>query len=227
MMILFTQSTAVLHKYLNDALKYFVCYNFFLRLHRIHRIPWEFPDFSMFREIPKYSRFSRFVATLWKMTYGQTTCRNRWKRSSAEPPNNKNKFFALCQPHSLLTSTQYWNMSHLVRVLYALLAPIYYLSPCLHRFWVLQFLCSCSHHLEFPSLGYLKQFYHILFLPPTQNLLSQSSFSASLVPHPTASPAPQIRLANCQYCALYKFIYLLTYLITQKQQIMFMYFCKL
>ena len=35
LVILFTQSTAVLHKYLNDELKYFVCYNFSLRLHRI------------------------------------------------------------------------------------------------------------------------------------------------------------------------------------------------
>ena len=42
----------------------FVCYNFSLRLHRIHRIPWEFHVFSMFKEIPKYSRFSRFVATV-------------------------------------------------------------------------------------------------------------------------------------------------------------------
>jgi len=33
LMILFTQSTAVLHRYLNDELKYFVCYNFSLRLH--------------------------------------------------------------------------------------------------------------------------------------------------------------------------------------------------
>jgi len=56
-MILFTQSTAVLHKYLNDELKYFVCYNFSLRL---HRIPWV----PMSREIPEYSKFSRFVATL-------------------------------------------------------------------------------------------------------------------------------------------------------------------
>ena len=42
--------------------------------------------------------------------------------------------------------------------------------------------CSCSYHLEFPSFGYSKQFYHILFSPPTQNLLLQSSLSASLVP---------------------------------------------
>ena len=47
------------------------------------------------------------------------------------------------------------------------LALIYYLSPCLHRFRVSQFFCSCSHHLEFPSLGYSKQFYHILFSSPT------------------------------------------------------------
>ena len=46
-------------KYLNDKTK--VRYNFSLRL---HRIPGEFPEFSMFREIPEYSRFSRFVATL-------------------------------------------------------------------------------------------------------------------------------------------------------------------
>ena len=30
------------------------------------------------------------------------------------------------------------------------------------------------------------------------------------------SPAPQIRLANRRHCALYKFFYLLTYLLTQK-----------
>ena len=62
LMILFTQSAAVLHKYLNDELKHFVCYNFSLRLHRISR---EFPESSMFREIPEYCRFSRFVATLY------------------------------------------------------------------------------------------------------------------------------------------------------------------
>jgi len=108
---------------------------------------------------------------------------------------------------SLLFSTQYWNiMSHLV--LYALLAPIYYSSPLFAQFWVSQFFCSCSYHLEFPSLEYSKQFYDILFSPPTQNLF-QSSFSASLVPHPTPSPALQIRPVNRRHCALYKFIYLL------------------
>jgi len=45
-----------------------------------------------------------------------------------------------------------------------------------------------------------------------ENPLLQSSFSASLVPHPTPTPVPQIRLANRRHCALYKFIYLLTYL---------------
>jgi len=84
--------------------------------------------------------------------------------------------------------------------------------PCPHRFWVSQFFCSCSYHLEFPSPGYSKQFYHILFSPPTQNLL-QSSFSASLVPpsHPqpiasdSAGQPPTL-------CALQ--IHLLTYLLT-------------
>jgi len=33
---------------------------FFLRM---LRIPWEFPGFSMFTEIPDYSRFSKFVIT--------------------------------------------------------------------------------------------------------------------------------------------------------------------
>ena len=61
LMILFTQSTAVLHKYLNDELKILCLLQFSPRL---HRIPREFPEFSMFREIPEYSRFSRFVATL-------------------------------------------------------------------------------------------------------------------------------------------------------------------
>jgi len=54
LMILFTQSRAVLHKYLNDELKIL-----FLTI-----FPWcctEFPEFSTFREIPGYSRFSRLL----------------------------------------------------------------------------------------------------------------------------------------------------------------------
>jgi len=54
---LFTQSTAVLHKYLNDKLKILCLLQFF-------RVCTELPEFSMFREIPEYSRFSRFVATV-------------------------------------------------------------------------------------------------------------------------------------------------------------------
>ena len=81
------------------------------------------------------------------------------------------------------------------------------------RFPVSYFLCSCSYHLEFASLGYSKQFYHILFSPPTQNLLLQSSFLASLVPHRTPAQhlrfilpiADIVRFTN-------SFTYLLTYL---------------
>jgi len=54
LMTLFTQPIAVLHKYLNDKLKILCLLQFSLRL---HRIPWEFPEFSMFREIPEYSSF--------------------------------------------------------------------------------------------------------------------------------------------------------------------------
>jgi len=46
----------------------------FLRLHRIHRIPWEFPEFSMFREIPEYSRFSGFVTTLYVLYRVLSSC---------------------------------------------------------------------------------------------------------------------------------------------------------
>jgi len=60
-MIMFTQSTAVLHKYLNDELK-ILCYNFF------SGGCIEFPEFSMFREIPEYSGFSKFVATLLRLS---------------------------------------------------------------------------------------------------------------------------------------------------------------
>jgi len=49
-MILFTQSTADIHKYLNDELKLLCLLQFF-------RVCTKFPDFSMFREIPEYSRF--------------------------------------------------------------------------------------------------------------------------------------------------------------------------
>jgi len=61
LMILFTQSTAVLHKHLNDELKILCLLQFF------PQVAWnsrEFLEFSIFREIPEYSRFSRFVATL-------------------------------------------------------------------------------------------------------------------------------------------------------------------
>ena len=56
-MIMFTQSTAVLRNYLHGELNYFACYNF-------SQGSTEFPEFSMFREIAEYSRFSRFVPTL-------------------------------------------------------------------------------------------------------------------------------------------------------------------
>jgi len=45
-MILFTQSTAVLHKYLNDELKILHLLHFFPRL---HRISWEFWVFHVQR----------------------------------------------------------------------------------------------------------------------------------------------------------------------------------
>jgi len=60
-MILFTQSTAVLHKYLNDKLKILCLLQFFPEVaQKSLRI-----EFSMFREIPEYPGFSRFVATLF------------------------------------------------------------------------------------------------------------------------------------------------------------------
>ena len=47
----------------------------------------------------------------------------------------------------------------------------------------------------------------------TQKLFYKAAFWPPYAPsHP--SPAPQIWLANCRHCALYKFIYLLTYLHT-------------
>jgi len=116
----------------------------------------------------------------------------------------------LCPLPSLLTSTHYWNiMFHLV--LYALQLQIITRPPCPHRFWVSQFFCSWSYHLEFPSLGYSKQFYHILFSPPTQNLLLQSSFSASLVPFPT--PAQRLRFGR-SIADIVRFTNSFTYLLT-------------
>jgi len=87
---------------------------------------------------------------------------------------------------------------------------------CPHRFWVSQFFCSCSYHLEFPSLGYSQQFYHtgVLFSPPTQNLLLQSSFSATIVPLPT--PAQRLRFGRSIADIVRftnSFTYLLTYLL--------------
>ena len=82
---------------------------------------------------------------------------------------------------------------------------------CPHKFWVSQFFCSCSYHLEFPSLGYSKQSYHILFSPPTQNLLLQSSFSVSLVPYPT--PAQCLKFGRST-ANIVRFTNSFTYLLT-------------
>ena len=67
-------------------------------------------------------------------------------------------------------------------------------------------------HLEFSSLGYSKQFYHILFSPPTQNLLLQSSFSASAPSQPQPSVSDSAGQSPT-LCSLQ--IHLLTYLLTQ------------
>jgi len=56
LMILFTQSTAVLHKYLNDELIIPCLLQFF------PEVAQNSPEFSTFREIPEYSRF---VATVF------------------------------------------------------------------------------------------------------------------------------------------------------------------
>jgi len=61
--ILFTLSTAVLHKYLNDELKIICLLQFFPE---VAQNSLRIPEFSMFKEIPEYSRFSRFVASLYE-----------------------------------------------------------------------------------------------------------------------------------------------------------------
>jgi len=61
MRILFTQSTAVLHKYLNDELKILCLLQFFPDIAQSSQNS----EFSMFRETPEYSRFSSFLATLY------------------------------------------------------------------------------------------------------------------------------------------------------------------
>jgi len=88
-MILFTQSTAVLHKYLNDKLQILSLLQFFPGL---HRIPWAFLEFSMFREIAECSRFSRFVATLYStmLIYGVNKDRQQ-----------KTRLVAVCCRHSI------------------------------------------------------------------------------------------------------------------------------
>jgi len=70
--ILFTQSTVVLLRKYLLVLKLF-CYNFSLRL---HRISWEFPEFSSFREFPAYSRFLQ----VWvqPITHPKKVTTRRW-----------------------------------------------------------------------------------------------------------------------------------------------------
>jgi len=82
LMILFIQSTAVLQKYLNYKLNYFVCYNFSLKLHRIpgvfhvQRNPWVFQVFEVcghpVQDISRFTRFSRQVITLYELRISNT-----------------------------------------------------------------------------------------------------------------------------------------------------------
>jgi len=72
---------AVLHKYLNDELKILCLLQFFPEVAQNSLgIPWEFPELSMFREIPEYSRFYRFVTTLCPVLY---TALDRQKKTAA------------------------------------------------------------------------------------------------------------------------------------------------
>ena len=60
-MILFTtQSTAVLHKYLNDEIKLFCLLKFSTVVAQNQQ---RIPEFSMFRNIPEYSRISAYDIT--------------------------------------------------------------------------------------------------------------------------------------------------------------------
>ena len=68
-------------------------YNFSLRLHRI-------PEFSTFREIPEYSRFSRFVATLH--------CNSKTLRPTKS--SNCRKTVTL-QQQTIFTAASCWNMT--------------------------------------------------------------------------------------------------------------------
>jgi len=72
-MILFTQTTAVLHKYLNDELKVLSLLQFFHQVAQNSENSLNFPR----SQKSEYSRFSRFVATLNKDIKTWTTMEDR------------------------------------------------------------------------------------------------------------------------------------------------------
>jgi len=84
----------------------------------------------------------------------------------------------------------------------------FYYFQCM---FVIFYLFDSYLWVIFPSIGYSKQFLHILFSTPTQNLLLQSSFSASLVPHST--PARRLRFGR-SIADIVRFTNSFTYLFT-------------
>jgi len=84
------------HTWMTNYCKILCLLQFSLRL---HRIPWEFPQFSTFREIPEYSRVSRFVATLL-----QRLVSGRWQLDTDNYMNHP-QYVKWIRPHSFPWNT--------------------------------------------------------------------------------------------------------------------------
>jgi len=80
-MILFTQSTAVIHKYFNDKLKIFSLLQFFPKVAQNSQNSLSFPC----SEKTEYSRFSRFVVTLTMSCMAKVKVKLTQPQTVAEP----------------------------------------------------------------------------------------------------------------------------------------------
>ena len=83
--------------------KYFVCYSFSLML---CRIPWRFPEFSVFREIPKCSRFTATAKSLhhWLLTPFDAHCCHISTAIKHPVPDQVKLSFVICDIRALWRS---------------------------------------------------------------------------------------------------------------------------
>ena len=157
-MILFSQSTAVLHKYLNDKLK-ILCYNFSLRL---HRISWVF-------DVQRNPRFSTFVATLSKQQYSHVRPvlwprpQSKWEDIPVICTLQCTRW-SRCNRYSNIICFQLWKMSklyiysvHVIGLQYVIIYTNIMLT--IHHYVT---MTSISNHFRVSGKTMWTMYYHII-----------------------------------------------------------------